>query len=69
MIIVAIGLAIGLFGALPNEMDGSLLYGVSALDLPSTACAHPARRRGSDRKLHPGAARMAVDPTVALRYE
>jgi putative ABC transport system permease protein len=71
MIIIGIGLALGLFGAFAlTRWMGSLLYGVSAHDLSIhslvlillggaglVASYIPARRA------------MAVDPTVALRYE
>jgi ABC-type antimicrobial peptide transport system permease subunit len=71
MIIIGVGLAIGLFGALAlTRWMGSLLYGVSTHDLSIhglvllllagaglIASYIPARRA------------MAVDPMVALRYE
>ena len=71
MIIIGIGLAIGLFGAFAlTRWMGSLLYGVSAHDLSIHGLVLiVARRRGSDRKLHPGAARHGgrSDGGVALR--
>jgi putative ABC transport system permease protein len=71
MIIIGVGLAIGLFGALAlTRWMGSLLYGVSTHDLSIhglvllllggaglVASYIPARRA------------MAVDPMIALRYE
>ena len=71
MIIVGIGLDDRVVrGLCPNEMDGKpALRSECARPFHPRPRARPARRRGSDRKLHPGAARHGgrSDGGVALR--
>jgi putative ABC transport system permease protein len=71
MLIIAIGLALGLFGAfaLTTWMD-SLLYGVSAHDLSIHALGLIVlAAAGVIASYIPARRAMAVDPMVALRYE